>query len=353
MNQIDYISKQNMVLDEHWIKILSVKGNIKTYSETTFQAVLSCGKIIKGEIIKARDNDTRRLFDKKTNILEEHHYKSDGSPDYKYVYEYDSRGNQTEINYYNPFDNIKHKFILIYDDKDNEIERTLLLSERTIGFKMLFKYDDNGNRIEHIRLKPDGTLYQKIIYKYNSSGNETEKCIFNQDGFLKLKRKYDYDEKGKLRCENNSEPNGCLNFEIIYNYNEKGNPSDSQHYKLDGKLVESYIYRYDEHDNAVELIWSHSDGSYYKANYKYDERGNEIESCLFDSPINGNIVERFTYVYSDSGYIIESNHFVFTGNQIDKYTTNFEYDRIGNCIKSIRLENDIPQDLLEIEIEYD
>ena len=96
MNQIEYISKQNIMLDEHWMNIQNIKGNIKNYKETTYQAIESYGKIIKGKIIKTRDNDTRKLFDNKGNLLEEVHY-SNGSPDYSYVYEYDSRGNQTKI----------------------------------------------------------------------------------------------------------------------------------------------------------------------------------------------------------------------------------------------------------------
>jgi hypothetical protein len=85
------------------------------------------------------------------------------------------------------------------------------------------------------------------------------------------------------------------------------------------------VYEYDEQGNKIVLSGYDSDGDLdFRDVNKYDEQGNEIEVSRYDS--DGDLDIRDAYQY--------------------------DFDRLGNWIKRVRFENEIPRTIDEREYEY-
>jgi hypothetical protein len=67
-----------------------------------------------------------------------------------------------------------------------------------------------------------------------------------------------------------------------------------------GEILYSYAYKYDDKGNCIECCSYNSDGSLrYKEIYKYDDKGNQIESCSYNS--DGSLSSKQIYKYDDKG----------------------------------------------------
>jgi len=83
---------------------------------------------------------------------------------------------------------------------------------------------------------------------------------------------------------------------------------------------------------------------------KYDDKGNKIEENNYKS--DGSLGSKYTYKYDDKGNKIEENNYNSDGSLDYKYTYKYNYNEKNNWIERLELKNDIPQYILEREIEY-
>jgi hypothetical protein len=127
---------------------------------------------------------------------------------------------------------------------------------------------------------------------------------------------------------------GSFYFKDTYKYDEKGNKIESNFYDADGSLSHKVTSKYDEKRNEIEVNGYYADGSlFYKDTYKYDEKGNKIERNSYYA--DGSLSHKVTYKYDEKGYMIESNRYNYKGNKgsFDSKDT-YKYDEKGNKIES-------------------
>lgn len=274
----------------------NLRGKVKSYTESSYEAVELFGNIEKGEW---EQSSRQRIFDKKGLLIEENSYNPDGSIDKRRMYKHDENGN------------------LIEDISYNSNEEPII--------KTVFIYDESGNLVEKngygYFLSIDGTLAHQWTYKYDEKGNQIE--VLNV--FEKSRWTYKYDEKGNVLEYNMHKANGSLGIKEKSKYDKMGNKIENNVYSSDGSLRSKYSYKYDKRGNEIEESVYHSDGSLKeKETYKYDEKGNVIEESWYNS--NDILVANWKYQY--------------------------DFDKKGNWIKRISFEDGKPTDIREREYEY-
>jgi hypothetical protein len=135
-----------------------------------------------------------------------------------------------------------------------------------------------------------------------------------------------------------------LEDRIIYKYDAKGNQLESSDYDSDGNLIDRYNYKYDANGNEVENSSYDSNGRLEnKYTTKYDANGNIVERNEYDS--DGNIVSKSTHKYDSKGNLVEYNDFE-SGTHNKKYIFNYDhYDEMGNWCRKVTYYQEKPTSL--------
>lgn len=214
---------------------------------------------------------------------------------------------------------------------------------------------------------------------YNKQGNKTEEIYYNANGEAQGPVKYGYNDDQKLIWIKNYSDQGIVYLENQFVYDEAGklifliNLNDGKFsskgqriYNKEGTLViESRLYT----DEAMQNISSSS-------LYSYDSKGNNTEIKSYDA--TGKLTGRITMLYDKNNFIIEYDSYSASDELVekvllenDKYgnitgiaqydskgglnnqsTTEYEYDKKGNWIKSIERTNSEIKSVTEREIVY-
>jgi len=214
---------------------------------------------------------------------------------------------------------------------------------------------------------------------YNKEGNKTEEIYYNANGEAQGPTKYGYNDDQKLIWIKRYSDQGVVYLENQFVYDESGklifliNLSDGKFssksqsiYNKEGTLViESRLYT----DEAMQNISSSS-------LYSYDSKGNNTEIKSYDA--TGKLTGRITMLYDKNNFIIEYDYYSASDELVekvlienDKYgnitgiaqydstgglksysTTEYEYDKKGNWIKSIQRTNSEINSVNEREIIY-
>ena len=87
-----------------------------------------------------------------------------------------------------------------------------------------------------------------------------------------------------------------------------------------------------------------------KTTYKYDVKGNKIESNFYNA--DGSLDGKVTYKYDEKGNMIEENDYRADGILESKRTYKYEFDTTGNWIKKTFTADGKPKELTERVIEY-
>jgi YD repeat-containing protein len=264
------------------------KGNVKSYKEISYEAIKVHGGFNKGN--KRRDNELNGLG----------HYD----------------------------------LFVVLDKNHNVIESSQFDSDGNLIFKSTYSYNKNGNVIEAI--DNDGG-YSNYIYD--------EKGYLIGIDFHIVKETYSIqkyvflnDNKGNLLERKGYDFYNRLSSTSTFKYDEHGNIIESKEYDIKGDLKTQYIYMYNESGKKTEeyvtgkvLISGKYKGLYYgtytsKITYKYDENGNVILQMIYGENDEIEYIRELEYIY--------------------------QYDKIGNWITKMMLENEDPKFILEREIEY-
>jgi YD repeat-containing protein len=173
------------------------------------------------------------------------------------------------------------------------------------GWVNKYRYFENGRLKETRMYDGDGPLNTVLIYEYLGDTVSIAKCFYNKNVYGG-KRIRKFDKKGNLIKIIDYDSKGKIEGTSIYKNDSNGNNIQFFNYNSKGILtLKSDLLSFDENGNIK-----------YKTNeYKYDERGNVIESI-----INNNV-------------------------------TRYEYDDIGNWIRSY-VNFDGQSEVIEREILY-
>tara|TARA_B100000963_G_C22573034_1_gene647018 strand:- start:699 stop:1472 length:774 start_codon:yes stop_codon:yes gene_type:complete len=115
---------------------------------------------------------------------------------------------------------------------------------------------------------------------------------------------------------------GDMKRKTNYKFDERGNKIETARYYPNGRLRWKWVSKYDQNGNKIEL--SSSIG--WKWTYKYDDEGNLIESAFDNSNKSSNYT--YTYKYDGQIYEIKEVRSRFTGAK--DWEATLKFDNSGN-----------------------
>lgn len=171
--------------------------------------------------------------------------------------------------------------------------------------------------------------------------------------------------------------NSCTSKTLLIR-DENCNLIEKSNFDLrDGEILSKSIFKYDERGNRIESNYYYSDKSMdCKSTTKYDENGQVIETD--ECKPNGSLIEKTKIKYNVNEGLIEYYKYKFDGSLITKmiikndekgnkieqnifdpnnllinsFTFKYEFDSIGNWIKKTCINKDNPPRYTEREFEY-
>jgi len=220
--------------------------------------------------------------------------------------------------------------------REYNYNKPIILNLSDTNYDLIIIYNKKGNQIEWNWNKGDEKGNKKII-TYNKSGNIIDETISDKNGKVILKDTYKYDNKRNL-----SEDNICLQYsgEDTTRYMDKykcdnlGNKIEKDFYDKGIKYEGKNLYKYDEKRNLIEDDDYDKDEKLIRKNiFKYDEKGNLIENDFYEHGVD--LTEKWIWKYDNYGNITEQYRY----DSFNKLMTNelykYDYDKNGNWIKSI------------------
>lgn len=267
------------------------KGKVKSIKSTTYKAMEKFGEIQKGEEV-----------DKLLSIFNE-------------------MGNFTE-RIYSKNGKIDSKRTYIYNNQRNIIDKKEYDSDGNLKLQTTYDYDEKGNKIEENTFGRFET--KKTTYKYDDKGREVESLItFSFQGI-----------------------DGSVELRITKEYDQKGNVIEEKNYNNRNQLSNRNIFTYDERGNRIKEIFIdlNTNESEEKNIYTYDKNNKKIEIQKY---ISKNLSEKTTIKYDEKGNILEEHIIDFNRNTLFKIV--YKNNKIGNPIKKIYYNNEIPYLIEEIE----
>lgn len=143
-----------------------------------------------------------------------------------------------------------------------------------------------------------------------------------------------FDDNGNL-IEINSygnrpyDSNLTLRYKAIYKYDEKG-----REIECDNGIGGRTLSKYDEKGNKTEEALYRSADNRLLSKYinKYDEQGNKLEEAEYDP--NGRLIKSFTIKHDNKGREIER-----ISGISDKFRSKIKYDKRGNIIEDTNFGN--------------
>lgn len=308
------------------LEIRKLNGSVKSTREVSYRVQDKFGEILKIEK-KSQYAEYAEKFDvynKQGNLTKEVWYYPDGKQRSKIETLYDNDGREIESKSYdtqNTMYSVSYKF---YKD-GNLIEKNWKDSRSNVDYKYEYDYDKRGNMIEEV-LYSNGKIHSKKRYKYDDMDNETEYSFYNSNGNLKFKYIYINDHNGNTTEFKEFNSKGELDKIGKSKYNDLGKNIKTIHYDSKGKITWWTARKYDDQGRQREGIRHYPDGS---------------------------IEVKYLYRYNDNGFIEqEITHYPGPGELYIKENYQYVYDFAGNWIEKLIIVNEIPEYLIEREIEY-
>jgi hypothetical protein len=244
--------------------VLSVRSDTVEYGRDQ-------GKLRHGR----RKPDSFERFDKDGRLLEEKHFKDDGSILWDNKYVYDARGRLIESS------GTHSKFVY--------------LPERRV-----YRYDSKANLIEESGFDSQGRLVNKNEYAYDEKGRKrrwTSMSYHPEENSRPHQWTYDYYENGLVKEERafSDEGGGFL-------------PTDS----LGGPHRKLFMYN-PQNKPAFALLFNANGAFAGLESTVYDRRGNELEEVQYDSGGSPKGKTKYSYRFDQFGNPTVQNTYEWNG----------------------------------------
>ena len=321
-----------------------LKGKVKSFKESYFEAIDYFGEIKKGKRINQfsfSNNNFQRVYNINGYLIETNYYNiNDGSLSYKSIYKYDNFNNLTESSGYSADGVLVHKNIYRYSKKGvQSIERSINYEKDGKQYRdVVSKYDQNYNQIEYKSFTSEGRLFVHHQYTYDQYDNKIEKKSFSGEK-LTSHHSFKYDSKG-----NEIEMKDLLISDNTFT-DEYGNE-----YKTDSSAPATYYTKYDDHGNRIEIKSYQDEKLSSHTTYKYNKNKQMTE---WVEHFNDSAVRRI-YTYDDYNnliklqYIQDKNYDPYNSEHIIEYV----YDKNKNWIKKTEFSDGKAKFITEREIKY-
>lgn len=235
--------------------------------------------------------------------------------------------------------------------KDNQIGKEQL--EEDCIYKSFF--DEKGNNIKVSYYDIQGNIWVERLFTYDEKNNIVSN-INHSSNKIDTVEICEYDSCGNL---SKSTQYGGQIFKSIYEYK---NQIILEHCYFNDKYSYFWFYKYDAKENLIECKKCTEEevilgddtcikkGEFYqKSTYKYDDCGNKVEMTNYNT--DNSINEQQFYEHNELGDVIKKIR-IFETKKEELTIFEYEYDNVGNWIKEIRYDNNIPIAITERTFEY-
>jgi hypothetical protein len=192
------------------------------------------------------------------------------------------------------------------------------------------EYDKDGHTLTEITYMSSGIVEQKWEYKYNNKGLLIEEILINDEGMVDEKKAYEYNNKDQRVKEFLIYQDESFDT-TEYIYDSEGNLLGKTTVDSDAALESKKEMKYENNKIICEISYDADGKILNEVNYKYDEKGNEIEISRFNAEENKTI--RTEFVFNEVGKIVET--LTYNSNEELIARSEHEEDSKGQLIKSI------------------
>ncbi|MFA7288371.1 MAG: hypothetical protein WC055_05775 [Melioribacteraceae bacterium] len=227
---------------------------------------------------------------------------------------FNQKGERTKLIRYKTIGSIDLVYTFEYDEKGN-LTHSLTMSGEDVKMSEVFiKYNNEGNAIEKKLFDKQSEGWGNIQYFYDKNGNLVETKTFNNKGVLFATEKNEYvndvivkktlyDEKGTQKQESNFE------------YLQEGNGYIENAVNTQGQMkIENY---FDGKGNPVKI-----ENNMTKRLMEYDENGNLTQDELFLQDGTRQFKVRFNYLPNG----LQNEQVRYTGDDKPAFYTVYEYE---------------------------
>lgn len=243
---------------ETHVKILGLKGKVKSVKYSSYDAESKFGEIKKG-------------------------VRSNSRQDNRYYY-FNEQGVKVEDGEYDSYNQIQTKRLYRYNDNGKLIETRDFNSKDEFTGKTIYSIDDEENLIETSDFNSKNEFMGKIIYTRNAKGNTIETNSYNSMGSLNSKLKFEHDKKGRILESIYYGSDGKLRDKTYIKYNAKGKVAEVKLITEDSIFIKNFKYENKEKDDMTSMIQYEGYLTMSKTiyRYEYDENGNWIQKISIE-----------------------------------------------------------------------
>lgn len=239
--------------DTDWQR-LSLKGKVKSVSQTSYVAIPRGEEILRG---KKQGSFVDYLFDEEGRIISETSYSETGVAQHTVKKEYNEEGRLAKETCFSP--DGRQKWYAVYKyGKDKTLKaKTVYNADNTPKNKTVYRYDAEGNLTQELTYDRDGKLYLQYDNLYNAYGqlvqrsspvHPSEDALYN-----KVVRLYNF--QGRVELESVYSPSDSLLLNRSYKYASSGRIVSGTEC-VPGTPVVEYTYKFynDERGNWKKRI---------------------------------------------------------------------------------------------------
>jgi hypothetical protein len=117
----------------------------------------------------------------------------------------------------------------------------------------------------------------------------------------------------------------------VSSYDDKGNLTEEIAYDYRGLFSGRSTFKYDANGNRIESAYYGPQGLMWV--HQYDVKGREIEQARYNG--EDSLEFRKVFIRNEKGNIIEKLTYDRNGSLKDRELSTYEYDDIGNWVKSL------------------
>ena len=267
------------------------------------------------------------------------------------AYKYNANGDLTRIDQTGDYDQKYYRRItnFIYDNRGRLSEKT----ESNIPYLL------SGGKAVYNFQKPD--IRTKTIYRYNDLGKISEFVVYENHAALVevYREQYFYDESGYLIEKTGTDREGNISMKEEYSYGTRTKTDYINKGKINRRII------YDKKGRPAEETGLAYGDAIISIKFKYDDEGKLIEWTSCDAL--GNLKAIYTGVENPPYCVKETYQYDMEGNRIgwsfydeddiivDRYSIQCTYDKHGNWLRKVMVENKIGLDkfvIVERTIDY-
>ncbi len=192
-------------------------------------------------------------------------------------------------------------------------------------------YFDTQKKLNKVSISK--TPHLKTVYEFNEGGILTSYSEYGASGRLEYVKRYKYNANGGVdTIEIKSASGGAMGMEI-FKYDDAGNMID--HYEFDGEghILSSISRTYNDKGQVLEkeiLAFDEYDPISSNTVYEYDKIGNVIKTVVTDL-YTYEVSQQMEYTYDSKGREVKMHNILLSSDT--EATTTKEYDHMGNIIK--------------------